>query len=317
MSPLAKVYKAKYFSNGDYSTSTLGPKPSFTWRSLLSVRDIMKRAIRWKIGDLRTIRIWENNWLEHTWSRMPITPDLDDFPSATVSDLIDEDIGTWNILKVRSWFFNVDSEEILKMPLNNLNQADSIIWGPHPKGIFTVKTTYEFIHTLSQEASLGPTTSNPQHTFYKRFWKIKISGKIKHFLWKALNNNLPTTNKLRQRKVDIQPTCILYGTHEETVMHVLHPCSFTQEVNRILKITYMNGREMEFQDLFELKWDRLPPDRFRTWLTSLWMVWHQRNQRVHGEPRRSTEEIAESTLSFMAPQEASSGKKQEIRVPNF
>ncbi|GAA0148917.1 hypothetical protein LIER_08228 [Lithospermum erythrorhizon] len=200
MSPLAKVYKAIYFSDGDYWTSTLGPKPSFTWRSLLSVRDIMKRAIRWKIGDGRTIRIWENNWLEHT------------------------------------------CEEILKIPLNNLNQADSIIWGPHPKGIFTVKTAYEFIHTLSQEASLGPNTSNPQYTFYKWFWKIKIPRKIKHFLWRALNNNLPTTNKLRQWKVDIQPTCILDGTHEETIMHVLHLCSFTQEVNRILKITYINGR---------------------------------------------------------------------------
>ncbi|GAA0172896.1 hypothetical protein LIER_43935 [Lithospermum erythrorhizon] len=93
-------------------------------------------------------------------------------------------------------------------------------------------------------------------------------------------------------------------------MHVLHLCNFTQEVNRILKITYRNGREVEFQEQFELKWDRLPPDRFRAWLTSLWMVWHQRNQRVHGEPHRSTEEIAKSTLSFMAAQEANSGEEQ-------
>ncbi|GAA0151897.1 hypothetical protein LIER_37379 [Lithospermum erythrorhizon] len=66
---------------------------------------------------------------------------------------------------------------------------------------------------------------------------------------------------------------------------------------------------MRFQDLFALEWDKLPPDRFRAWLVSMWMVWHHRNQRVHGESPRSTEEIAESTLSFLATQEASLGRE--------
>ncbi|GAA0153793.1 hypothetical protein LIER_11950 [Lithospermum erythrorhizon] len=250
-SVLAKVFKAKYFSDEDYWTASMGPKSSFTWRSLISVRNIMKQAIRWKTGDGKTIRIWEDNWLNHTWLRKHITPTLEDFPNATVSDLIDKDIGTWNISKVRSGFYNVDSKEILKISLNNLNQADTLLWGPHQKGCFSVKTAYEFIHTLSQETSSGPTTSNSQRFNYKKFWKIKIQGKIKHFLWRALYDNLATSNKLRQRKVEVQQTFILCGIQEETVVHVLHLCRFT---NRLLKITHIIGREISFQDLFELGW---------------------------------------------------------------
>ncbi|GAA0147414.1 hypothetical protein LIER_36513 [Lithospermum erythrorhizon] len=56
-STLAKVYKAKYFSQENYWSASLGCKPSFIWSSHLSVRDIMFQAVSWHIGNGKQINI--------------------------------------------------------------------------------------------------------------------------------------------------------------------------------------------------------------------------------------------------------------------
>ena len=38
---LLNLLRAKYFPHGDIMHATLGPKPSFTWRSILGVKDVI------------------------------------------------------------------------------------------------------------------------------------------------------------------------------------------------------------------------------------------------------------------------------------
>ncbi|GAA0170691.1 hypothetical protein LIER_41007 [Lithospermum erythrorhizon] len=147
-SSLARAFKARYYPTGDYWTATLGPKLSFTWRSLLSVRHLMQKGVRWKLGDGRRMKIWKHNWMSHTSCCKPITPAPQGFQESFVSDFIEEGSGTWKTNKIRSKFFEVDNEAIIKMSLNHLNQPDTLVWGPHSKGIFSVKSAYDFIHSL-------------------------------------------------------------------------------------------------------------------------------------------------------------------------
>ncbi|GAA0160045.1 hypothetical protein LIER_16689 [Lithospermum erythrorhizon] len=272
-SPLARVYKARYYPSGDYWSSTLGPKPSFTWRSLLSVK--------WLLEDGTFIKIWKHSWVEHTWSKIPITPVPPDFIEAKVSDLIDADIETWNISKVRSWLFNVDNDEILKIKVNRL-----------------------------EPDILGPTTSGLDHNF-------NIAGKIKHFFWRALQNNLPITDNLRKRKVEVQPTCILCGSGDESVMHVFNSCPFTQDVNKTLQIPMETVNLHEFHEIYQEKRKRLLPDRFKAWMVRIWLIWHQRNLRMNGTAHRPAAEIAGATISYLATQEAAPGVLQHMNSPSF
>ncbi|GAA0146661.1 hypothetical protein LIER_06561 [Lithospermum erythrorhizon] len=66
-SHLFRVYKARYFSNGDFLLAELGQKSSFTWRSLLYVRDLVNRETMWQLGNVKSINVWTQRWVAHTY----------------------------------------------------------------------------------------------------------------------------------------------------------------------------------------------------------------------------------------------------------
>ena len=61
-------------------------------------------------------------------------------------------------------------------------------------------------------------------------WKLKISPKIKHFLWKLNNDGLPTKERLRQNHIGITGGCILCQNNFEDTTHLLFQCPITKEV---------------------------------------------------------------------------------------
>ncbi|GAA0161361.1 hypothetical protein LIER_17693 [Lithospermum erythrorhizon] len=123
-STLALTYKARYFPNGSFLTAELGTKPSYTWCSLLSIRDLINKGTKWELGNGKNINIWKQRWVNHTQSNMLITPCDADFKDFMVSNLIDEDIGVWKVDLVRSLFFPIVSEAILQISLSHLDRVD-------------------------------------------------------------------------------------------------------------------------------------------------------------------------------------------------
>jgi len=60
---LARVLKGKYF----YDCSFLEAKPktnaSFSWKNIRLSRDLLKRGIRWRVGNGNNIRVASDNWI--------------------------------------------------------------------------------------------------------------------------------------------------------------------------------------------------------------------------------------------------------------
>ncbi|GKE52853.1 hypothetical protein Tco_1488009, partial [Tanacetum coccineum] len=61
----AKLLKARYFSRSTYFDANLGYRPSYIWRSLISVKEIVRKGCKWNIGDGRHVNVWEDYWLEN------------------------------------------------------------------------------------------------------------------------------------------------------------------------------------------------------------------------------------------------------------
>lgn len=55
-------------------------------------------------------------------------------------------------------------------------------------------------------------------------WKLKASGKIKHFLWKGYTDSLQTKANLLKRKIIENLLCHLCGRFPEDVKHALWDC---------------------------------------------------------------------------------------------
>ncbi|KAK4393924.1 hypothetical protein Sango_1863200 [Sesamum angolense] len=58
-----QVLKAKYFPRKSFFRAEVGPRPSLTWRSIVSAKELLKIGCRWRIGSGQSVRIWGNNWL--------------------------------------------------------------------------------------------------------------------------------------------------------------------------------------------------------------------------------------------------------------
>ncbi|GAA0142109.1 hypothetical protein LIER_35518 [Lithospermum erythrorhizon] len=49
---LSRIFKARYFPQGDFWSTSLGAKPSYTWGSILSVRDLIRQGTKWQLWQL-------------------------------------------------------------------------------------------------------------------------------------------------------------------------------------------------------------------------------------------------------------------------
>ena len=59
----SRVYKAKYFPNGDFVDAKVGKKTSFVWRSIVAAQHLVKCGLRWQVGDGCSIWVWQDQWL--------------------------------------------------------------------------------------------------------------------------------------------------------------------------------------------------------------------------------------------------------------
>lgn len=56
-SPFAKVYKARYYPNGDVLKSKLGYNPLYAWRSIFKALEVIQKGTRWRVGNSKLIHI--------------------------------------------------------------------------------------------------------------------------------------------------------------------------------------------------------------------------------------------------------------------
>ncbi|GJZ48376.1 reverse transcriptase [Tanacetum coccineum] len=60
----AKLLKARYFPRSTYFDANVGYRPSYIWRSLISVKEIVCKGYKWNIRDGRHVNVWEDYWLK-------------------------------------------------------------------------------------------------------------------------------------------------------------------------------------------------------------------------------------------------------------
>lgn len=54
---VAKIFKEKYYPNGDVLKAKLGSNPSYAWRSIYNNLEVIRRGTRWRMGNVKMIHI--------------------------------------------------------------------------------------------------------------------------------------------------------------------------------------------------------------------------------------------------------------------
>ncbi|XP_075667600.1 uncharacterized protein LOC142637194 [Castanea sativa] len=118
-----------------------------------------------------------------------------------------------------------------------------------------------------------------QKKFWRSLWQLRVPNKIKHFMWKACNDALPTKENLHRRHVMDSTTCDLCREHLEDTIHALWLCkdiscvwSSLEWFHQAILVQPANFREL-------LARFRPCQDEYKVeiFVIAAWCVWNRRN----------------------------------------
>ena len=205
---MARLLRAKYYSDGDLFNASLGSRPSYTWRGLMSARRIILCGSRWLVGDGHTVNVYDDHWLPHPISFGPITPKTDAWANLKESD---HTSACWRESLVWQVFLDCD--------LCSSWLPDKLIWHFHPQDFFSVRSAYHMLITDSQ-AGTGASSSN-DNSLWRAVWNCHIPSQIKLFGWRATIGIFPLTMAISKRIPNFFMSCSIFAHIEESDTHAI------------------------------------------------------------------------------------------------
>lgn len=125
---VAQVLKAKHFPTSDFLNAQLGNSPFYSWRSIYSSLEIIKKRTRWRVGNGKLIHIWEDRWLPTPSTYRVVSPPSSALEFPMVSSLIDTDTKWWRVDLLSVAFLPLEADTIRKIPLCHKIPEDKLIW---------------------------------------------------------------------------------------------------------------------------------------------------------------------------------------------
>lgn len=130
--------------------------------------------------------------MDSRFSSFQISPDI---PMSNhiklVVDLMTANVNCWNVLLIQSLFSSNLCKSILSTLISQ-GEPDKLIWVPTSSGEFTVRSTYPLKNSARFSVS-----SRLDKQVWKSLWISCLHERHKIFIWKILNNVLPTKDRIR------------------------------------------------------------------------------------------------------------------------
>ncbi|XP_057424938.1 uncharacterized protein LOC130718368 [Lotus japonicus] len=190
---------------------------------MLKASWIFERGGRWRVGNGESINIIGDDWLPHGSPMLYREDAFAELHLNKVADLISN--GTWRHDLIEYVFSPATATCILVVPLPLQVYSDILFWSETFDGWYTSKSGYDFIRRWQYQAEASSSTVFVlPTTFWQRIWKSTTIPRCKEVVWRASSGFLPVRASLRQRGMDVDPSCPWCGIEEETTSHVLFQC---------------------------------------------------------------------------------------------
>ncbi|EEF39944.1 nucleic acid binding protein, putative [Ricinus communis] len=290
---VGKLYKARYYPNGDFLSSLLGTNPSYIWASLQQVRDLICKGVQWKIGKGTEVSIGLHEWLLDASNGFIETNLPDELRLQPVCSLLKPGTCDWDQEILNDLFSERDKNLINSIVLSPTVGTDQLFWFKDPKGKFSVKDVYR----VQQPDFSVLYPSNV--VVWRRLWKLNIAAKCKVFMWRALTNRLPVRTNLVMRKVTEDSSCPCCVSQPETIMHILVLCDVTTQswkyVNLYQFLSQVSNLLEGARSVFEHFDDSIVASFVVLW----WSLWTNMNDVVWNGKKLSWRAVASRASSFL------------------
>lgn len=295
---VSRLFKAKYFCNRTFLSSKLGNNPSMVWRSVWNSIDVLKKGLRWRIGRGDMVSVWQDPWVINDLSFRISSACPPEAATAKVQDLFIPNTRVWDRGKVERWFNVQEAELILDMVIPTTNRDDKMIWHFTKDGCYSSKSGYRALEDHEMDPSQG----------LHNMWSLAIPPKVRFFIWKFVSRNLPMRSRLRERHVNVPPTCVFCPSDLEYSWHLFAGCPIAQ---RCWVASGMSAPRPEWdyvEDAFLDDCLNLSNGEASRRAVVLWTIWNLRNSKVWEAKNENPEVAVASSLRFLAAWRAAKEK---------
>ncbi|KAM6557292.1 hypothetical protein CsatB_004311 [Cannabis sativa] len=202
---------------------------------------------------------------------------------------------------------------ILSIPLSSSSVSDQWIWHFTNSNEYTVQSGYHLANDL-EDSDLS-NSSNNQHTWWKYFWNLQLPSKVKIFVWKAFHCAIPTAAALCKRKIIDSAACSLCSNAWESVEHALFLCKHAKKVWRVagISLDFDLVSRMRFDDFLMLLSTLKSTSEMEQLLCTLWFLWNDRNNFIHGKPGLSPTQLWAKSVAYFCNFQQQSTSSKSIR----
>lgn len=141
-----KVVKGKSLSNSNFLECRANAQSSYTWRSVIKGQDVLKRGLKWVIGNGRTVRFWIDVWIGNALlSTAAMGPISTEEMGKFVMDYVYE-YGHWNwdaIGELLPTNLKLQIHAVRVFP--SLDLEDKLVWRESSTGGFTTSSAYKLL----------------------------------------------------------------------------------------------------------------------------------------------------------------------------
>ena len=146
---------------------------------------------------------------------------------------------------------------------------------------------------------------------WNNIWDLQVPHKVKHMIWRASHNSLPTLYNLWRRNVVGSVLCSSCKSECEDVVHALWGCAsltLIWESNDVVT-KLLRYKFVEFADLWEMLMKMR--DRLDINLMALifWLIWSRRNSVRVGESSIEINQIRKKAEEFLHDFKKANGSK--------
>uniref|UniRef100_A0ACD6AF76 Uncharacterized protein n=1 Tax=Avena sativa TaxID=4498 RepID=A0ACD6AF76_AVESA len=255
-----------------FASSSMGVSPF--WKGVLWAAQAAKIGYRWKVGNGRKIKFWEDQWFGTSslaiqyWDIYVIANEK----SAVIADI-------WDGEKLRVTFRRCFNHELLikwygilqiAQSIHLSGEEDAMVWKLENSGFYSVSSLYAVINFRGVL---------PVYTH--AVWKVKVPPKIHFFLRLISHNKILTRDNLGKRQFVDDPTCALCAG-PKTCCHIFFECVVAKAMWATSEhgVNQANGN-VSFESIGSLWLSEKKNSVHNTTNAAVfWIIWNTRNDHI-------------------------------------
>ncbi|CAL5422878.1 unnamed protein product [Camellia sinensis] len=213
------VLRGKYLHKESLMDWPSNRLASHTWRSIIKTRDLLKKCVKWPIGNGQNISFWNDWWYGETTIASQCPGDHTS-NYLKVTEVIKE-YGPWNLDSLTEFIPQSILLDISQIHLPQFVEVpDSPHWIGAPSGNFTVSATYDLLTTLDQDSD---------NVSWHWIWKQKIPQNLKGLCWLLFHEKILTNYYRKIGGLTTDDSCPRCNLAQEDLCHLFKDCPKSME----------------------------------------------------------------------------------------